>query len=266
MIHKWSFLLQLVKKIVFCVLFSCVLCTFIFAQNPNYNYQYELIKMDTTLDKDADLTIETYMNYLKQEKDKIMDKPIGISKDLLTSFSPASPLSNLLVDMLFEWGNEYLLSKKMGNADLALLNFGGIRASLPQGKITIGDIYQIAPFDNTVAIIAVKGSELKKMFDGFTEKRNAPMANVQTIYSTNKLSSYTIGGNILDHEKIYTIITINFLALGGDDFLSSVNFESVTYLDKMLRDLFIDEIRKKYAQGLEIESVRDNRVIIRPSP
>ena len=244
----------------------CSFSTLIFAQNNNYHYQYEVVTMDSTLDKNADLTIETYLDYLKKEKDKMMDKPIGTSKEVLTSFSPASPLSNLLVDMLFEWGNEYLLSQKMEKADLALLNFGGIRAALPQGKITIGDIYQIAPFDNSVAFVFVKGSELKKMFAGFTEKRNAPMANVQTTYSTGRLNSFTIGGNKLEDEKVYTLVTINFLALGGDNFLSDVNFESVLYIDKLLRDVFIDEIRKKDAQGIEIESLRDNRVIISPTP
>ncbi|MCL1968313.1 MAG: 5'-nucleotidase C-terminal domain-containing protein [Bacteroidetes bacterium] len=222
--------------------------------------------MDSTYDQGVDLTVETYLRHLKQEKNRIMDKPVGISKEELTSFSPMSPLSNLLVDMLFEWGNAYLLSGKMGKADLALLNFGGIRATLPQGQITIGDIYQIAPFDNTVTFVFVKGSELQKMFAGFTEKRNAPMANVQTIYENGNLNSYTIGGAPLDKDKVYTIVTINFLALGGDGFLKEVNFESVIYLDTLLRDVFIDEIRKKEVQGIEIEKIRDDRVMIRPTP
>jgi 2',3'-cyclic-nucleotide 2'-phosphodiesterase (5'-nucleotidase family) len=222
--------------------------------------------MDSTYDRDADLTIETHLKYLKQQKDKTMDQSIGVSKETLVSFPPMSPLSNLLVDMLFEWGNEYLSSKKMAKANLALLNFGGIRATLPEGRITVGDIFQIAPFDNTVAFVVVKGSELKKMFAGFTEKRNAPMANVQTIYSTGRLNSYTINGAPLDEEKNYTIVTLNFLALGGDDFLSNMNFESATYLEKPVRDVFIDAIRAKTAQGFEIESVRDNRVVIRSTP
>jgi len=245
------------------LLFACTLCTLVNAQNANYNYHYEVVKMDSTFDKNSDLTIETHLYYLKQEKDKIMDQSIGSSKEVLTSFLPTSPLSNLLVDMLFEWGNNYLLSKKMEKADLALLNFGGIRAALPQGSITIGDIYKIAPFDNTVTFVSLKGSELKKMFSGFTEKRNAPLANAQTIYSIGRLNSYTIGGLPLDNDKTYTIITINFLALGGDGFLSNVTFESVIYLDTPVRDVYIEEIRKKTAKGLEIEGVRDNRVIIR---
>ncbi|MCL2168106.1 MAG: 5'-nucleotidase C-terminal domain-containing protein [Lentimicrobiaceae bacterium] len=236
------------------------------AQNNNYQYQYEVITMDSTYDHNADLTMETYMKHLKQEKDKKMDQVIGKSKEVLTSFSPLSPLSNLLVDMLFEWGNNYLLSKKMGQADLALLNFGGIRAALPQGNITVGDIYQISPFDNTIAIVFVKGSELKKMFDSFTEKRNAALANVQTIYRTGRLLSYTLGGAPLDLDKIYILVTINFIALGGDDFLSQVNFESVNYLDITLRDLFIEEFKKKTADGIEIERVMDDRVIIRSTP
>jgi 2',3'-cyclic-nucleotide 2'-phosphodiesterase (5'-nucleotidase family) len=222
--------------------------------------------MDSTYDQGIDLTIETYLMHLKQEKDRIMDKSIGTSKEELISFSPVSPLSNLLVDMLFEWGYEYLLSNKMEKADLALLNFGGIRAALPQGRITIGDIYQITPFDNTVTLVFVKGSELQKMFNGFTEKRNAPMANVQTIYGNGKLDSYTIGGAPLAKDKVYTMVTINFLALGGDGFLKGVNFESVIYLDTSLRDVFIEEIRRKDAQGIKIEMIRDDRVIIRPTP
>jgi 2',3'-cyclic-nucleotide 2'-phosphodiesterase (5'-nucleotidase family) len=246
------------------ILFISVFC--IFAQNEGYNYQYEVVKIDSVFDKNVDLTVETYINYLKHEKDKKMDQIIGVSKEGLTSFSPMSSLSNLLVDMLFEWGNDYLSSKKIAQADLALLNFGGIRAALPQGNITVGDIYQIAPFDNTVAFVFVKGSELKKMFAGFTEKRNAPLANVQTTYRTGRLTSCTIGGTLIENNKIYTLVTINFLALGGDGFLEQIDFESSLYLDKPVRDVFIEEIQKKTARGIEIEKVRDNRVMILPTP
>jgi len=254
----------MVKKIIYGLLFCCS-CAFIYAQN-NYNYQYEVVKMDSTFDERADLTLETYMAHLKQEKDKKMSQIIGTSKAVLTSFAPQSPLSNLLVDMLFEWGNNYLLAKKLQPADLALLNFGGIRATLPQGRITVGDIYQISPFDNTMAFVLVKGSELKKMFEGFSEKRNAPLANVQTTYRTGRLLSYTIGGIPLNENKIYTIVTINFLAVGGDEFLSQLHFESTIYLDTPVRDVYMDEIRKKTAQGIEIEGNIDDRVKILPTP
>ena len=229
----------------------CSFSSFVNAQN-NCNYQYEVVKMDSTYNHNADLTMETYLSHLKQEKDKVMGQFIGTSKEVLTSYSPESPLSNLLINMLFEWGNEYLLSKKMDKADLALLNFGGIRAALPKGRITIGDIYAIAPFDNTVTFVFVKGSELKKMFDGFTEKKTAPLANVQTVYKANSLISYTIGGTPLNPDKTYTLVTINFLATGGDGFLSDVNFESTLCLDKLLRDIYIEAIRAKTAQGGEV--------------
>ena len=246
-----------------------IIFTFIFnlhAQNNNYNYQYEVVKMDSTFDKNADVPIETYINHLKQEKDIKMDEIIGVSKSVLTSYSPASPLSNLLVDMLFEWGNQYLESKKMAQADMALLNFGGIRAPLPQGNVTVGDIFKIAPFDNTVTFVYIKGSELKKMFDTFSERKNTPMANVKITYYFNRIKSLTIGDNPLDPDKIYTIVTINFLALGGDGLINNMNIESVTYLEKQVRDVYIEEIKKKTAQGLEIESKMDRRIYIEPMP
>jgi len=222
--------------------FLCSIYVSVNAQN-NYHYQYEVVKMDSIYDRSAELTMENYLYYLKQEKDKVMNITIGSSKEAMSSYPPESPLSDLLVNMLFEWGNEYLLSKKMQKADLALLNFGGIRAALPQGRITIGDIYEIIPFDNTVTFVFVKGSELLKMFNTFNEK-TAPLANVETVYEANRLISYTIGGAPLDLDKTYTLVTINFLATGGDGFLSNVNFESAIYLDKLLRDVFIETIRR----------------------
>jgi len=232
--------------LTFCAILLLLLCNLTISVNAQnrYNYQYEVVKMDSTYNHNADLTMETYLYYLKQEKDKVMGQYIGTSKEVLTSYPPVSPLSDLLVNMLFEWGNEYLLSKKMEKADLALLNFGGIRAALPQGRITIGDIYEIIPFDNTVTFVFVKGSELKKMFDGFKEKKTAPLGNVQTVYEANKLVSYTIDGAPLALDKTYTLVTINFLAAGGDGFLSNVNFESTIYLDKLLRDVIIEAIRR----------------------
>ena len=237
--------------------FMCSFSVSVNAQN-NYKYQYEIVKIDSLYDKDADLTMETYLSYLKKEKDKVMSQFMGISKEVLVSNSPASPLSNLLVDMLFDWGNEYLLSKKMAKADLALLNFGGIRAALPQGKITVGDIYEILPFDNTVAFVSLKGAELQKMFDRFSGKK-APLANVKTIYNANELSSVIIGGAPLELNKIYTMVTINFLATGGDGFLSGLHFESENYLPNLLRDVFMEYIREKTAQGIEIEGSIDDR-------
>ncbi|MDR0207204.1 MAG: 5'-nucleotidase C-terminal domain-containing protein [Bacteroidales bacterium] len=245
------------------VLFTSFFC--IYAQNKDYNYHYEVVKMDSTFDNNPDLTVETYLNYIKVEKEKKMRQVIGTSKEVMTSFAPMSPLSNLLVDMLFEWGNDYLTGKKMEKADLGLLNFGGIRAPLPQGEITIGNIFLISPFDNTVTFVYVKGSELKKMFTVFSEKRNAPMANVQTVYQNGRLTNYTIGGLPLVNDKVYTIVTINFLALGGDGFLEQINFESTHYLEILLRDVFIDKIRIKTAHNIEIERVKDNRVIVLPT-
>ena len=245
--------------ITFLAIFMFFTCSFSAsnAQN-NYKYQYEVVKMDSTHDKDVDLTMETYLYHLKQEKDKVMNIHIGNNKEVLSSYPPKSPLSNLLVDMLFEWGNEYLQSQKLAPADLALLNFGGIRAALPQGRITIGDIYEILPFDNTITFVFVKGNELQKMFERLTRKK-APLANVQTIYNTDTLESFTIGGAPLEFEKTYTLVTINFLATGGDGFLRNIKFESTIYLTTLLRDIFIDEIRKKTAQGIEIEGVVDDR-------
>lgn len=49
--------------------------------------------------------------------------------------------------------------------DFALTNSGGIRESLPAGKITKGDVLAVLPFDNVLEVVALSGSEVRRLFD-----------------------------------------------------------------------------------------------------
>lgn len=46
-------------------------------------------------------------------------------------------------------------------ADIALQNSGGVRIDLPPGPITIGDVYTLLPFANTIYEIDLSGAEIK---------------------------------------------------------------------------------------------------------
>ncbi|MDY7036614.1 MAG: 5'-nucleotidase C-terminal domain-containing protein, partial [Thermodesulfobacteriota bacterium] len=55
-------------------------------------------------------------------------------------------------------------TKPMG-ADFAIQNGGGIRADLPEGDITRELIHEILPFDDSVVVLTLKGSEVRSLFD-----------------------------------------------------------------------------------------------------
>ena len=51
--------------------------------------------------------------------------------------------------------------REAGAADIALTNGGGIRASVKAGPITVGDVFTVLPFDNTLVVMEVTGADIK---------------------------------------------------------------------------------------------------------
>ena len=55
--------------------------------------------------------------------------------------------------------------RKIVEADIAINNGGGVRAPLKKGVITVGDMYTILPFDNTIVTMDMKGSDIIKVLE-----------------------------------------------------------------------------------------------------
>jgi 5'-nucleotidase/UDP-sugar diphosphatase len=45
-------------------------------------------------------------------------------------------------------------------AEVAFTNGGGLRAGLPDGQVTIGDVLTVLPFGNTVAVMGLRGADV----------------------------------------------------------------------------------------------------------
>ena len=118
---------------------------------------------------------------------------------------------------------------------IAVQNGGGIRVTLPAGKVTLADVLRVLPFGNTLGIMDLKGSEIREAleysvkdapntaFGGFlqvsglkfTYDSTKPVGQkVQTIDVKGKDGNYTA----LDDTKHYNVATNVFTARGGDGF------------------------------------------------
>ncbi|HJL05117.1 MAG TPA: bifunctional UDP-sugar hydrolase/5'-nucleotidase [Polyangiaceae bacterium LLY-WYZ-15_(1-7)] len=82
------------------------------------------------------------------------EAPLGVTLEapFARSRQVESPLGNLLVDLLAELDPQ---------ADVALLNGGGVRADLDAGPLTYGALYEAFPFDNRLARVTLTGAELR---------------------------------------------------------------------------------------------------------
>ncbi len=51
------------------------------------------------------------------------------------------------------------------NADICIINTGGVKTGIKKGDITKGDLFTAIPYDNTVVNFTMKGSEIKRSLD-----------------------------------------------------------------------------------------------------
>lgn len=220
-----------------------------------------MILLDSTYDAKIDPKLAKYVDKKRHQLEKQMQAVIGHTNAELESYAPESPLSNFLTDLLLNEASKYIKDTIFDNLDVSMLNFGGIRTSMPAGNVTVGDIYSISPFDNYLTFIALKGSELRKALNRFNDKFNAPYSGVVIQYKNNHPSEILIQGNPLDDNRIYKLVTLNFISDGGDHLLEGVQYEKVESINVTFRDFLITEIKAMNARGETITGKKDGRAL-----
>ena len=130
-------------------------------------------------------------------------------------------------------GDEYALGRLIADAqrdvakaDVAIVNNGGIRADLPAGTATYGDLYAVQPFQNRLVRLAVKGDVLLQALEHAVagERPDAHLSGVELWYDPGKRPGDRItrvrlaDGNGIERDRTYTLAVSDFLAAGGSGF------------------------------------------------
>jgi 5'-nucleotidase / UDP-sugar diphosphatase len=108
-------------------------------------------------------------------------------------------------------------------ADLALINSGGIRDSLPEGRITYRDVLKVQPFGNMVALVTLSGAELTAWLQAASKMTPGAgafphTAGVRLEIAGGDLVRAAIGGQPIDPRREYRLALTNFTASGGDGY------------------------------------------------
>ncbi len=108
-------------------------------------------------------------------------------------------------------------------ADLALLNSGGVRDSLPAGTISYRDVLKVQPFANTVAVVTLSGAELLEYLRAAAKMTPGSgafpqTAGVQLRIEGGALVEARIAGRAIDAQQRYRLAITNFTAGGGDGY------------------------------------------------
>jgi 5'-nucleotidase/UDP-sugar diphosphatase len=108
-------------------------------------------------------------------------------------------------------------------ADLAIMNSGGIRDSLPEGRITYRDVLKVQPFGNQISLVRLTGAELLKYLEA-TAKMSAGAGafphtvGVQMVIEGGALKEAKVNNQPIDPRREYRLAINNFIAGGGDGY------------------------------------------------
>ena len=137
-----------------------------------------------------------------------------------------SPLGNLVTDSM--------RLRERVEADFAMTNSLGIRANIDAGEVSLGKIYEVFPFENTLVTMYLSGREIKDLFDFIADrsasygcKTQAQVSGVRCVLDcrTGRAQSVEINGTsivedykLVNPTAVFLVATNDYIANGGSGF------------------------------------------------
>jgi len=161
------------------------------------------------------------------ETEREMGRVVGRAAVALTRGGAGSSLmGNLVADAM----------RERFDADFSFQNLGGVRADLPAGPITAGDVFGVLPFGNELVVVDMDGRMLRRVIERKVAGSSGGLyiSGVRMEYDLgrpdyDRVVTLEIGGQPWQPDRIYKVVLTNFLLEGnsGLDFLTTIPPEAV---------------------------------------
>lgn len=203
-----------------------------------------------------DPLVEKKISYYKEKVDHIIGEVVGYSDiRLVRDYVAESSLGNFAADVI----------REVTGSEIAFQNAGGLRADLPEGPVTKGNILDAFPFHNTLVSTTMNGRQVKTILEqGLSMERGMiQVSGIKAVYDlkrpiNNRLLSVEINGKPLGMKKKYKVGTQSFLAQGGDLYDTFLEGE---YQDRKVN--FSEEIINYLKVNKEIRKPEMGRLILK---
>lgn len=192
------------------------------------------ILLDSSVQKDPDIEAQVQeMNAPLQElrNEIIGSASVDLNGDRATCRFEECNLGNLIADAIV-WATS------SEGTQIAFQNGGGIRASIPAGEISRGDVLEVLPFGNTIATFQLSGSDVVAALENGVSRAENPDNEGTGRFAQVSGLRYTwnpeqpVGSRIvsvevqnadgtyspIDPNATYNVAANNFMRTGGDDY------------------------------------------------
>ncbi len=213
----------------------------------------------TELSADSSIILMVMPYKLNLESD--MSKVISISDEELVAEKPESKLTNLMADLILQSGVAYCkMNYKNFKPDMSFVNYGGLRSSLPKGQITVGDIYELMPFENTMVLLKVDGETMSEFVSQIASRGGDGVAGIRLRINDDSIGTLLVGGKPIDRSKDFWIVTNDYVAAGGDNMSMLLDRKQFISTGLKIRDVVIDSLNEQFKRGKRIQVELDGRM------
>ena len=213
-----------------------------------YNSEIDGKKIPVSNEYTADTQIENFVAPYREHINKDLDStlawaPVTFDK---SKGKWQTNIGNFMADVTFEEADKVFYLREKKHVDVCLLNHGGIRSTIPKGKVTTRSAYEIMPFENSLVVMALKGEQ---MYDIATymavTKKPHPLAGMKIVMDKNgTIKNVTVQGAPIDNNKTYYVATSDYLSNGGDNMAFFKKATAEYDMDYKLRNLYIDYFKE----------------------
>lgn len=205
------------------------------------------IHLTNTTEQDAGL--QAQIEEWRKPFEEFAAQVLGESKvelDQTTCQQKECLLGDFMADAMYDY-------RKTASEDVAfaIINAGGIRATIDSGNITRGEVLTSFPFGNSIVELSIEGAKLRSVLEGIVSKVSQLNGRAVTSFlqissslrikynptaaAGSRLVSVTINNEDLDDAKEYKYVTLDFIATGGDNFFESTkDFVTLDTQDEVL--------------------------------
>ena len=185
----------------------------------------EPILIDAAVTEDAETVarISEMAAPLEEIRNKVVaDTAEPIGGDRAVCRAQECSMGNLIADAM-------LARVADQGIDVAIQNGGGIRASIDAGQVTMGDVLTVLPFQNTLSTFQVTGAVLVEALENgvsqveegagrFPQVAGMTFAFDASAPAGSRVSDVMIAGAAVDMEKVYGVVSNNYVRNGGDGY------------------------------------------------
>ncbi|MGI2031136.1 5'-nucleotidase C-terminal domain-containing protein [Rhizobium panacihumi] len=182
---------------------------------------------------EPDQTVAAMVTELAKPIDELRKKVIGQSSDKIEGDrtvcrAKECSMGNLVADAMLD-------AAKGQGMTMAIINGGGLRASIASGDVTQGDVISVLPFQNTLATFQLSGADVVKALENGVSQiddgagRFPQVAGLKFSFDKSKPAGSRVsdvqakeGDNFvaIDPAKTYGVVSNNFMRAGGDGYAS----------------------------------------------